>query len=179
MDEWITDPDLMLNTSVDVLDVRPMLEQGEEPFGPIKEALESLPDSRSLAIIPNFDPRPLKKFVEQQGFQYDYQHLGEDVHLLVVWHGEPGKITRTDGPGPSLVLPGAKGQIIILDGRKLGPPKPLEWTSEHLASMSDGDLLVQHNDRRPQLLLENLEGFEWDVEELSSDHVRVEFRVSD
>ena len=47
-------------------------------------------------------------------------------------------------------------QIVELDVRELGPPKPLTETLERLETMDSG-VLVQYNDRVPQFLSPKLE----------------------
>jgi hypothetical protein len=56
---------------------------------------------------------------------------------------------RTDGP--------TSGEVVSLDVRNLGPPKPLRETLERVEILGDGDVLVQYNDRTPQFLFPRLE----------------------
>lgn len=54
-----------------------------------------------------------------------------------------------------------------LDVRSMGPPKPLTETLETLAEIDDGEVVVQFNDRAPQMLYPKLEdrGFAYDTVE--------------
>lgn len=45
----------------------------------------------------------------------------------------------------------------VLDVAALGPPKPLKNTLERLAELDDGTVLVQLNDRVPQMLYPKLD----------------------
>lgn len=55
-----------------------------------------------------------------------------------------------------------------LDVRELGPPKPLKETLELLVEMDDG-VLIQYNDRVPQLLYPKLEDRGYLYETIKSD----------
>ena len=50
-----------------------------------------------------------------------------------------------------------EGEVVALDVRNLGPPKPLRETLERVEALGDGDVLVQYNDRTPQFLFPRLE----------------------
>lgn len=170
------EPSLFENQWVTVLDVRPMIERGEEPFDTINQHLEELAENHTLLLVAPFDPRPLKKYVTDQGFKFQYWEPRDDMTWMAIHRGDEAERSNIDGPGPSLVVPVPGGSVYVLDCRELSPPQPLEWTSEVLERLGPEDLLVQHNDRRPALLLDNLEGYDWSVNE-GKDKVTVEFRA--
>jgi len=53
-----------------VLDVRPTLEQGGEPFIEIMEAAARIPSGESLVIIAPFEPAPLYSALGARGFSH-------------------------------------------------------------------------------------------------------------
>lgn len=59
-----------------VLDVRPIIEAGEEPFGKIMETVATL-DGRSLLLIAPFEPTPLEGVLSSRGFTYRAQQFDE------------------------------------------------------------------------------------------------------
>ena len=59
-----------------LLDVRPMLERGEEPFGKIMETVASL-DGRSLMLVASFEPTPLMGVLSSQGLTYEAQKVSD------------------------------------------------------------------------------------------------------
>ena len=59
-----------------LLDVRPMLERGEEPFGKIMETVASL-DGRSLMLVASFEPTPLMGVLSSQGFTYEVEKVSD------------------------------------------------------------------------------------------------------
>jgi uncharacterized protein (DUF2249 family) len=50
------------------IDVRPLLAAGEEPFGKIKAAVDTLADSQTLIIVSPFLPSPLIERIQASGF---------------------------------------------------------------------------------------------------------------
>ena len=60
-----------------VLDVRPMLARGEEPFGKIMEAVAGL-DGRALLLVASFEPTPLLGVLSSQGFTYEVEKVSDD-----------------------------------------------------------------------------------------------------
>lgn len=59
-----------------LLDVRPIIERGEEPFGTIMETVASL-DGRALVLVAPFEPTPLQGVLSAQGFTYESEQVGE------------------------------------------------------------------------------------------------------
>jgi uncharacterized protein DUF2249 len=53
-----------------VLDVRPTLEQGGEPFVEIMEAAAGIPAGESLVLIAPFEPAPLYDALGARGFSH-------------------------------------------------------------------------------------------------------------
>lgn len=53
-----------------VLDVRPALEQGDEPFVAIMEAAAHISSGASLVIVAPFEPAPLYGALGGQGFSH-------------------------------------------------------------------------------------------------------------
>ncbi|HEY8418354.1 MAG TPA: DUF2249 domain-containing protein [Limnochordales bacterium] len=53
-----------------VLDVREDIRRGIEPFPKIMQAVQSLAPGQALVIINAFEPRPLYRVLEAQGFQH-------------------------------------------------------------------------------------------------------------
>lgn len=58
-----------------VLDVRPVLEQGGEPFVQIMEAAERIPAGRALVLTAPFEPVPLYGALGARGFAHATQCL--------------------------------------------------------------------------------------------------------
>lgn len=59
-----------------VLDVRPMLARGEEPFETIMGTVAELGD-RALLLISPFEPTPLLGVLSSQGFAYEVDKVSD------------------------------------------------------------------------------------------------------
>jgi len=69
-----------------ILDVRPLIAQGEEPFGTIMAAVDELEEGQDLVIIVPFEPVPLEGVLSGQGFSYNARQIGDDWR--VTFHRE-------------------------------------------------------------------------------------------
>ena len=57
-----------------LLDVRPIIERGEEPFGTIMQTVAAL-DGRSLLLVAPFEPTPLEGVLAAQGYTYQSERV--------------------------------------------------------------------------------------------------------
>lgn len=86
-----------------LLDVRPLIERGEEPFGTIMETVASL-DGRSLLLVAPFEPTPLEGVLGAQGFTYEAECVSEtEWRVLFRPGGDAG------GPGD----PGSRSDEVV------------------------------------------------------------------
>lgn len=58
------------------LDVRPLLENGEEPFESIMNAVGQLGPDEDLVIVAPFEPVPLEGVLGSQGFAFNAVEIG-------------------------------------------------------------------------------------------------------
>ncbi|GCE29906.1 hypothetical protein KDA_53900 [Dictyobacter alpinus] len=58
-----------------VLDVRPQLERGEEPFISIMEAASTIAVDQTLLIIAPFEPVPLYSAMAQRSFSHETEEV--------------------------------------------------------------------------------------------------------
>lgn len=65
-----------------VLDVRPVLEQGGEPFVQIMEAAERIPPGKTLVLVAPFEPVPLYGVLGARGFAHASQQLAADEWVV-------------------------------------------------------------------------------------------------
>lgn len=64
------------------LDVRPVLEQGGEPFVQIMEAAASIQPGKTLVIIAPFEPVPLYDVLAARGFTHEMQRVAPDEWVV-------------------------------------------------------------------------------------------------
>ena len=65
-----------------LLDVRPELEQGGEPFVRIMEAASSIEPGGTLVIVAPFEPVPLYAVLEAQGFAHETEKEAVDEWVV-------------------------------------------------------------------------------------------------
>jgi uncharacterized protein (DUF2249 family) len=87
------------NSDVVVLDVRPILERGEEPFGTIMQTVASL-DGRSMLLVAPFDPTPLQGVLSAQGFSYRSEHVSDTEWRVSIGVEDATPDGAAPGPGP-------------------------------------------------------------------------------
>ena len=71
---WIID----IVSRAHVVDARPVIADGGEPFDMIMDAVASLGDDEILVVRAPFDPVPLQGVLGEQGFGYVSDQLAED-----------------------------------------------------------------------------------------------------
>ena len=59
-----------------IVDARPIIAAGEEPFETIMSAAASLVDGEDLVVLAPFEPVPLEGVLSSQGFTYDPEAMG-------------------------------------------------------------------------------------------------------
>ncbi|MBV6509429.1 MAG: hypothetical protein JJLCMIEE_02520 [Acidimicrobiales bacterium] len=58
-----------------VLDARPILDRGDEPFDAIMNTAEQVGPDEALIVLAPFEPVPLEGVLSEQGFDYSAQEL--------------------------------------------------------------------------------------------------------
>jgi hypothetical protein len=183
------------------LDVREDLRNGREPFSRIMAARCELPPDGVLRLRAIFEPVPLYRVMEKQGFAHVTEQLAPDD--WVVWFYAPdslvaqgedvlaGNTVTETAAGGSVAAgisragpdegtaTGAVAEPLVLDVTGLEPPEPMVRTLEALAQLPPGGTLIQLNVRVPQMLLPQLDarGYSYTVHEEADDRVRVVIHV--
>lgn len=163
---WLAGPE--------VLDVRPALAAGQEPFAPIMAAFRSLPVGRPLTVLAPFEPAPLLRLMGERGWKTHIAWDGETCRASF-WRPPDAGLTPADTTELAERL--TRGEAgARLDVRGLEPPEPLRLTLAALDEPGALPLLVVHH-REPALLYPRLaeRGLTWTVHTLD-DHVEIEIR---
>lgn len=74
-------PSWQMDTA-EILDVRPVLEQGGEPFVQIMETAERVPPGRTLVLIAPFEPAPLYAVLGGRGFSHATERVSDDEWIV-------------------------------------------------------------------------------------------------
>ncbi|MFB6346208.1 MAG: DUF2249 domain-containing protein [bacterium] len=123
----ITDPELLESEKIDVLDVRPIIADGREPFQTIMDRLGALEEDQTLVLVAPFNPRPLKQYVRSQGYVYDFRKPEEGMTWMSIYQGEEEPPHEHDVTFPTTVIPVPGGMVHIVDLREVAPG---EWSEE-------------------------------------------------
>ncbi|MGH7775785.1 MAG: DUF2249 domain-containing protein [Candidatus Dormibacterales bacterium] len=76
-----------------VLDVRPMMAEGNEPFGAIMEVVAGLRPAEELELLAPLDPIPLYQVLAARGFAHETQPLGGGDYRVIFRREEPRQPT--------------------------------------------------------------------------------------
>jgi uncharacterized protein (DUF2249 family) len=154
-----------MNAKRVTLDVRDDIRNGREPFTKIMSAAAELRVGDQLLLIAPFEPVPLFRVLERQGFQHAAQPAESgDWEVLFTRQTEQG---AADAPPPA--NPPCAATVVEVDARGLEPPQPMVKILEALAALPAGADLRARTDRRPVHLYPHLEerGFAAESEEQS------------
>lgn len=159
-------------TETQELDVRPLLERGEEPFGVITEAARGVAVGETLSLRTTFDPIPLRGVLEKQGFEAYTSGAGNDWTTLFQRVRE-AKGTRKATPVTPTGTP-ITAEVTI-DVSELVPPEPMMKILTALDELPDGGQLTVHHVRRPMHLYPRLDelGYAHETTEIAPDNVRI------
>lgn len=160
------------------LDVRSTLAAGNDPLRLIQQTVKSLKKGQTLKIINTFEPTPLIKLLEKQGFAC-YVDVVEEGLLETYFYkeNETEKIsleakTSNANDWDELVKKHEK-RLQEIDVRHLEMPLPMITILETLEKMSIDQALHVHHKRIPVFLLTELNerGFDYRIKEVENGEV--------
>ena len=180
-------PEYLQNISPDRLvnfDVRAMLAEGNDPLKSIQQKVKSLNPGAVLVIINNFEPVPLIKLLEKQGFQTYVNFIDQDTIETYFY-----KITAPDSPKAEevdvsaeevstsgdwdILLQQYENRLVEVDVRHLEMPMPMMTILENLEALPQGKALYVHHKRIPVFLLTELKerAFDYRIKEVRDGEV--------
>jgi uncharacterized protein (DUF2249 family) len=150
----------MSNKTITV-DVRDDIRSGREPFSKIMNAAAAMQAGESLLVIAPFEPVPLFRVLEKQGF-FHTGHATTSGDWEILFTRQPGAtpavavlvsspVRQSSGIAP------VPAQIVDVDARGLEPPQPMVKILEALVALPAGAELRAWTDRRPMHLYAQLE----------------------
>jgi len=138
--------------SEQVLDVRPILAKGGDPFRLILRTVGELAPGQALHLVVGFEPAPLYAVLRSQGFAHHAQREGDVFH---VWFFRDGPGHAHPAVAPFEERTGLQAPV-EMDVRGLEPPQPMISILEKLVELGPGAQLLVHHHREPVLLYEKL-----------------------
>jgi uncharacterized protein (DUF2249 family) len=68
-----------------ILDARPLLAEGNEPFTAIRERIDALAPGHGLTILAPFLPAPLIEMLKSEGFESSMEHRADGAWAVNFW----------------------------------------------------------------------------------------------
>ncbi|MBP8824390.1 MAG: DUF2249 domain-containing protein [Flavobacteriales bacterium] len=164
---------------VQELDVRPILNQGQDPFNLILGKVKALKAGETLKIINDFEPIPLIQLLGKQGFgTYSKAIDGNTWHTWFFKTGEnrlPEAPAPMDSAGFDACMQRFVGRTRTIDVRHLEMPLPMLTILDELDHLPAGHALFVDHKRIPVFLLPELEErkFEYRAKELGEGDVKL------
>ena len=161
------------------LDVRPLLASGTDPLKQIQQQVKALKTGQVLRIINSFEPTPLIKLLEKQGFDTYVDHI-EETRVDTYFY-KPANASAPDPEAAATssdwdtVLKRFEGKLVLIDVRRLEMPQPMMMILEALEKLSPEHALYVHHKRIPVFLLTELKerNFAYRIREISSGEVHL------
>lgn len=75
----------MVSPAFTSLDIRELLEQGEEPFGVIRARVDALRPHEGLTLIAPFLPAPLIELLKGEGYAVEIERRRPDEWRVKFW----------------------------------------------------------------------------------------------
>lgn len=153
-------------------DVRQILNEGNDPLKAIQQKVKSLAPGQVLVIVNSFEPVPLIRLLNKQGFQIYVDNIDAETVATYFYksssessavHEKPiQEDTETGNDDWDSILKRFENNLIHIDVRHLEMPMPMMTILENIESMpKEKALYVQHK-RIPVFLLTELKEREFD-----------------
>lgn len=162
------------------LDVRPFIASGNDPLNIITEKVKTMKAGQVLKIINIFEPVPLIKLLEKQGFE-SYADIVNDNLVETYFYKKIVKAEIDLSPmidatkGWEVVLHQYSGKLQTIDVRQMQMPLPMHTILEALDSLPDDTALFVYHKRIPVFLLPELtdRNFDYHIREINDGEVHL------
>lgn len=161
-----------------VLDVRPILESGTDPFKTIITTIKAMKPGQVLHLVNSFEPKPLYAVLAQRGFEH-WTEFSDGTFNVYFYQEEKNTFgERAEQSASPLRTTSTEEKIIELDVRDLAPPEPMMKILETLPRVDDNTILLVHHHREPMMLYEKLEerGYEAITNKIEEHYYKVVIR---
>lgn len=160
------------------LDVREMLAAGNDPLKLIQQYIKDLKQGQVLKIINTFEPTPLIRLLEKQGFETYVDLLEKDLIETYFYKTAAGQeilpeIADDEKNDWDKILKRYENKLESIDVRHLEMPGPMMAILEAMEKLpADSALFVQHK-RIPVFLLTELKdrNFDYRIKEIADSEV--------
>lgn len=160
------------------LDVREMLAGGNDPLKLIQQKVKELQQGQVLKIVNTFEPTPLIKLLEKQGFQTYVDVVDKDLVETYFYKTNPdGEVqleaTADETNDWNQVLNRYENKLHEIDVRHMEMPMPMMSILEAMDKLPDDMALYVHHKRIPVFLLTELKdrNFDYRIKEAGDAEV--------
>jgi len=162
-----------------VFDVREMIQSGADPLRPIQEKVKQLEDGQALNIVNSFEPVPLIKVLEKQGFKSYVKTVAPDQIDTYFYKTEKGgevnfeEKIETDPSDWDEIHARFEGKFREVDVRGMQMPMPRITINGELESLGDGEALYVYHHKVPVFLLSDLkeQNFDYRIKDVQEGEV--------
>ena len=137
-----------------LLDVRPTLASGVDPFTIIMKTVKSMAAGHVLHLVNSFEPIPLYGVLGERGFEHWTEKVEGEWHIYFYKSENPNAAIQSSDHEPRTA---ADPHVIELDVRGLEPPEPMVRILEALSTVGENTILLVHHHREPMMLYDKLE----------------------
>lgn len=152
-----------------VLDVRPTIESGADPFKEIMAAVKELKESETLKVINVFEPIPLITILKEKGYKSRTDEISNDeFHTFFT---KETKVSHQEIVADMPISEGSfeeklvsfGGNIKEIDVRLLEMPEPMVTILKEIETLPEEHVLLVNHKKVPQFLLPELKsrGYTW------------------
>lgn len=175
MSGTIKDPALLSCSRVNVVDVRPVLHQGQKPLDSVRNSLSALPEHSTLLLVVPCKPSFLTDVAQNMDFSLHHDKITASMQWMAIHPGTSRVNIDITGPGPSYALPaGRSGHAAFLDCRALNFSETMGWMHSTLSGLAEDDLLVIYRNNWEGKLQNELTYGTIQRKSIFSKHVRLE-----
>lgn len=149
-------------TNFKILDARPILRRGGEPFPAIMDAVQSLRPGEGLQLFATFRPVPLLSVMARRGYSAEVKELdsGEWEVLFVPVSQTSTKVFHSIGAEEAAAWPDPLWRVDLTEHE---PPAPMEKVLSLIELMEPGEVLFAVFSEESRFLGAELEkrGHQW------------------
>lgn len=160
------------------LDVRAMLSEGNDPLKLIQKHIKELKEGQVLKIINTFEPTPLIKLLEKQGFESYVDLIEKDLIETYFYRNMAPDVAHKQIPVSEnndwdVLTEKFRDKLVNIDVRHMEMPGPMMAILEELDKLEHDQALYVHHKRIPVFLLSELKdrNFEYRINEISESEV--------
>ena len=157
-----------------LLDVRPVLDEGNDPLKQILSKVKSLQEGQVLKIINTFEPTPLISMLKKKGYQSWTNQI--NPQHIETWFFKASSETLDLPPEPKeqqgqqedwdQLKERFSGHLVEIDVRELEMPQPMVTILESLEELPQEKALYVVHKRMPVFLLQELSQRNFDFRSL-------------